>query len=77
MCVCNANKAAYEMIITNKDGELLCDLYFKSISTVCRFIESDVNTDLINLGLFRIKDNQSIDIELLMSIWKLDFMEED
>ena len=77
MCVCNANKASYEMIITTIAGELICDLHFKSISTVCRFIESDVNTDICKLDLFRLKDNQRIDIELLMSIWKLDFMEED
>lgn len=76
MCVCNNDDAKYEVIINDNFNNYICTVKFKSITTVCRFLD-DANLINANIDVCRIKDSNLLDIDVLLSIWKSDFESED
>lgn len=74
MCVCNSDKSKYEVIVCDNSSNYICTINFASITTVCRFLE-DFNFMNSKIDIYRKKDSQKIDVDMLISIWNSDFKE--
>lgn len=69
MCVVNSiDKGNYEVIVSDLGHFPICSIYFVSISTVCRFVQ-DFDFEHGMLDIYRRKDMQFIDSQLLMELW--------
>lgn len=69
MCIVNSDKSCYEVEICNKNNDCICTVRFASITTLCKWLQ-DFSFDLADCHIYRLKDLQSFDPEVLMYIWK-------
>ena len=69
MCIVNTEKKNYELVISDLEHFPICSIYFASISTVCRFLD-EIDFDRCLVDVFRCKDMQFIDSDLLKEIWR-------
>lgn len=68
MCVCNSNDGKYEVVINDINDCYICSVFFKSITTVCRFLE-DACLANSKIDVVRVSDTKLLDIDMLLSIW--------
>lgn len=76
MCVCNSNDGKYEVIINDINDLYICSVFFKSLSTVCRFLE-DACLDNSKIDVVRISDTKLIDVDILLFIWNYCFKKDE
>lgn len=74
MCVCNSCDGKYEVIISDNFDNYICNIAFKSITNVCRFLE-DADLKVCKIDIVRKTDSKLLDIDMLLSIWRSDFNE--
>lgn len=75
MCVVNSDKGKYEVLIFDIQHHLICSVNFKSISTVCRFLD-DFDFEFGDVEICKIGYGDLIDPKLLMQVWDNYFEEE-
>lgn len=69
MCMVNNDDRNYELILSDLDDNTICSIFFKSVTSVCRFLEECDLTKCI-VDVVRMKDTKLIDVKLLLDVWK-------
>lgn len=59
----------YSCVITTLEDEPICEIGFKSVTLMCRFLDM-FNFDNAKVVIIRLSDHNLLDPTLLLSVWR-------